>query len=270
VTLDIADLSPSIGTEVRIDREALLRGDHADELRALLDDRGLLLFREVGLDDREQVSFARTLGQVVEQGVENIYKVTLDKTITKTADYLYGTFHWHVDGTEDAVPPRASVLSARRLSSTGGATEWANTYAAYEALSPEDKELLADLRIMHSQEPIQRAAKPGASEAEQEEWRGRAHRSHPAVWTHESGRKSLLLGFTAMYVEGMDPEESRILLDRLQEWSTQPRFSYRHHWQVGDMVVWDNTGTMHRVEPYAADSGREMSRTTLVGEEAVA
>jgi alpha-ketoglutarate-dependent taurine dioxygenase len=95
-------------------------------------------------------------------------------------------------------------------------------------------------------------------------------RSHPLVWAHASGRKSLVLGATAAYVEGLAPDDSRALLDRLQAWATQPQYVYEHEWSVGDLVIWDNTGTMHRVIPYAADSGRLMHRTTLVGEEPLA
>jgi alpha-ketoglutarate-dependent taurine dioxygenase len=72
---------------------------------------------------------------------------------------------------------------------------------------------------------------------------------------------------TAQQVEGKDAMESEELLVRLRDWATQPRFSYRHTWAVGDMVIWDNTGTMHRALPYAHDSGRLMHRTKLEGEE---
>jgi alpha-ketoglutarate-dependent taurine dioxygenase len=68
----------------------------------------------------------------------------------------------------------------------------------------------------------------------------------------------------------MDPDESRALLDRLLTQATQDRYVYQHEWRVGDLVIWDNTGTMHRVVPYAADSGRLMHRTTLIGEEPLA
>jgi len=93
---------------------------------------------------------------------------------------------------------------------------------------------------------------------------------HPLVWTHRSGRKSMLLGATAGQVVGRPAERGRVLLDCLLEWSTQPRFVLRHHWRRGDLVVWDNTGMLHRALPYVPTSRRLMRRTTLVGEEAVA
>ncbi len=270
MTLETVDLSPLVGTEIRASAPDLLSGDHSEQIRDVLGQRGLLLFRQADLDDKQQVAFARTLGELTNQGQEHIYKVTLDKSITKTADYLLGTFHWHIDGTTDEIPSRASLLSARHLSETGGQTEWANTYAAYEDLSQEDKDAIGGLRVAHSVETIERLSRADFTEEDVADWRTRPVRSHPLVWTHASGRKSLVLGATASRVEGMDPEESRALLDRLLQHSTQPHYVYQHEWHVGDLVIWDNTGTMHRVVPYSATSARIMHRTTLVGEEPLA
>jgi alpha-ketoglutarate-dependent taurine dioxygenase len=270
MVLETTDLSPRIGTEVRAGAADLLSGAHTEQIREVLGQRGVVLFRRVGLDDRQQVAFARTLGDVVDLGVDHIYKVSLDKQVTKTADYLLGTFLWHIDGTTDEVPTRASLLSARTLSEAGGQTQWANTYAAYEDLPEAEKDRIEGLRVSHCVETIERAARDNFTEADIAGWRTRPVRSHPLVWAHASGRKSLVLGATAAYVEGLAPDDSRALLDRLQAWATQPQYVYEHEWSVGDLVIWDNTGTMHRVIPYAADSGRLMHRTTLVGEEPLA
>ena len=109
--------------------------------------------------------------------------------------------------------------------------------------------------------------KPEPTIAELEAWMSRGRNTLPLVWKHRSGRQSLVLGATALQVEGMDLAESEKLLVRLRTWATQPQFSYRHTWKLGDMVIWDNTGTMHRVDPYPLEENRLMHRTTIEAEE---
>lgn len=263
-------LTPRIGIEIQSDQDTLLSGKHAAELRSLLAERGVLIFRDLNLDGPRQVTFARTLGDVLPQGDNYIMKISLDKNENPGAEYLKGSFYWHIDGATDDVPTRAALLTAKKLSSTGGQTEFANTYAAYEDLPESEKEALAKLRVVHSFENAQRMVNPEPAYSELQMWQRMKPKTHPLVWKHQSGRKSLVLGATASHIEGMDLDEGRALLCRLREWTTQSQFVYRHHWRVGDLLIWDNTGVMHRVQPYPLDSGRMMHRTTLVGEEALA
>lgn len=272
--LTTIDLTPCIGTEIKAERKTLLDGSVSGDLRKLLEARGVLVFRDVNFTDEEQLTFTRTLGQIGDQMGKELIKISLDKEEQKErpylADYLKGAFYWHIDKSNDDLPTRASLLNARKLSDTGGDTEWANTYAAYEALPEEDKKLIADLKVVHTIESSQRFVKPEPTYEELLGWQKMKPKVHPLVWTHKSGRKSLILGATAARVEGMNIEEGNLLLCRLREWTTQPQFVYRHKWKVGDLVIWDNTGTMHHVLAYPLDSGRLMHRTTLEGEERVA
>ena len=89
------------------------------------------------------------------------------------------------------------------------------------------------------------------------------------MWRHRSGRRSLVLGATTDHVVGMDREEGRALLDDLLARSTAPERVYRHEWEVGDMVIWDNRGVLHRACPYDPTSARDMHRTTLAGDEPI-
>jgi alpha-ketoglutarate-dependent taurine dioxygenase len=174
--------------------------------------------------------------------------------------------------SDDKFAARLRATVNRR---TGGAREFGDAvnvhgpvaYAAYEDLPDDDKEAIADLRVVHSAERSQYYVRPEMSYEEIAFWQKSFTKSCPMVWTHQSGRKSLLLGATADYVIGLPVEESRALLARLRDWATQPRYVYRHEWQLGDLLMWDNTGTMHRALPYAVDSGRLMHRTVLAGEE---
>ena len=267
MTFTAIDATPRIGTEIRADRRALLAGTHAAEIRDLLERRGVVVFREVGFTDEEQLTFSRTLGEVIPQGERGVFKVTLDPNENKMAEYLKAAVLWHIDGSTDDVPTRASLLSARRLSEVGGQTEFSNTYAAFEELPEGEKKSLQQLAVIHTIESIQRKIYPTPTAQQIEGWQAYLPKTHPLVWTHRSGRKSLVLGSTVSHIKGMEPQASRALINRLEEWSTQPRFVYRHEWKIGDLLIWDNTGTMHRVLPYAPDSGRMMHRTTLVGEE---
>jgi alpha-ketoglutarate-dependent taurine dioxygenase len=264
------DLNTRIASRIETDKRTLLSGERAAEVRELLELRGVLVFPQINMTDEDQVQFAQTIGQVAAQGEKGIYKVTLDEKITPTAQYLMGTVLWHIDGFNDDVPGRGSILSARKLSAVGGQTEFANTYAAYDDLAEHRKEALAKLKVVHTLEATQRDVFPNPSPEMRAGWATYGSKTHPLVWTHRSGRKSLLLGSNADWVDGMDKQQGRALLAELQAWATQPQFVYRHEWQVGDMVIWDNCGTMHRVVPYAKDSGRMMHRTALAGEEAIA
>ncbi len=272
-------LGKRIGAEVTIcERAALLDDSTAREVLDALEEHTVLVFRDLHLDDAAQVAFSRKLGDVVVRGSRTpgsdnpypeIFKVTLNKNQNAIADYLKGTFFWHIDGATDQIPTKASLLTARKIADDGGDTEFASTYAAYEGLSDEDKERFKHVRVVHSLEASQRLVRPDPSPEELKVWRARPTREHPLVWTHRTGRKSLVLGATASHVVGMSEDEGRALLSRLLEWAARPDFVYRHQWRVGDLIIWDNRGALHRALPYDFDSPRLMHRTTLVGDEPI-
>jgi alpha-ketoglutarate-dependent taurine dioxygenase len=268
--LQAIDLSDHTGTEVRVPLDELLTPQVARQVRQLLEQRGVLVFKRIGLSDEQQRQLTALMGTLRQEGEQGVLKITLDKTVNAGADYLKGSFLWHIDGTHDDIPVFGSLLSGRRLSAVGGQTEFVNSYAAYEALPPEMKARIDGLRVVHSVATSMRRA--GIDETPQNlaYWASIPDRTHKLVWTHRSGRKSLVIGCHASHVEGMDRAEGEQLLQELLDWATQPRFKYRHEWTVGDLLIWDNTGVLHRAEPYPADSGRLMHRTTILGEEAFA
>lgn len=266
--LDVVDLTPRIGSEIRTDLDTLLGGSEAETIRAALEQRGVIFFRGLEMTDEQQVAIARTLGNTVQsEGEDGIYKISLDENVNQRAKYLRGSMFWHFDGSLQPFPNLAAVLRAIKLSDTGGETEFCNTYAAYDDLQQEDKDAIAELRVVHSAERSQYYVTPEMTYDEVAFWQKSPTKECPLVWKHESGRKSLLAGATADYVIGLPPEESRALLARLRDWATQPQYVYRHDWQPGDLLIWSNTGTMHRVLSYPVDSGRLMHRTILAGEE---
>lgn len=259
------DLTPLIASELQADIEALISGKYSEEIRHMLEQRGVVAFRELNLSDEQQIAFTKTLATTMQDF--QITRITMDPLENPKADYIKGAFYWHIDGTMLHTPIFASVMSSRRLSKTGGNTEFCNTYAAYEALPDEEKEQLETLKVVHMFETSQLFVRPEPSYAEVCAWQEYQPNTLPLVWTHRSGRKSLVLGSTASHVEGLETRESFALLTRLREWATQSQFVYSHKWKLGDLVIWDNTGTMHRATEYPLDSGRLMYRTQIAGDE---
>jgi alpha-ketoglutarate-dependent taurine dioxygenase len=267
-------LGTTVGAQVHgVDREQLLHDDDlpAWTLRAL-EENGALVFRDLHLDDEAQVVFSRKLGKVEIFGKgehPEIFRVTLDPAKNPSAQYLRGTFDWHIDGCTDDIPIMATMLSAHAVAESGGETEFASSYEAYEHLDDDEKARIDGVRVVHTIEASQRLFNKTPSPEEVERWRMRPAKEHPLVWRHRSGRRSLVLGATTDHVVGMDPDEGRALLDDLLDRATTPDRVYRHEWQVGDLVIWDNRGVLHRALPYDPSSPRDMHRTTFAGDEPI-
>jgi alpha-ketoglutarate-dependent taurine dioxygenase len=262
-------IKPSIGSRVLNSKGELLGGQIAHEIRELLERRGVLVFPEIHFTDEEQIAFTKTLGTFQpEREGGDIFKVTLDtKENPQSAEYLKGSLYWHLDGTMNPVPILASLLASKKLASWGGNTGFCNTYAAWENLPEERKAELDGLRAMHSAWASLMYYEPEPSLAKLKAMQTIGERELPLVWKHRSDRKSLIIGCTAHRVLGVSAMKSAEILIGLREWATSEQFSYSHEWKVGDLVMWDNTGTLHRAEPYDPRSGRMLHRTKLQGEE---
>ncbi|WP_280268853.1 TauD/TfdA dioxygenase family protein [Nocardia wallacei] len=278
MTITIDKLSHDVGAAVTgIDSTRLL--DDAtvvDTILHALETHGVLVFRGLHLAPETQVAFCRKLGEIdTEPGhhpVPGIYLVSLDTTKNSSAGYLRATFDWHIDGCtpqDDAYPQMATMLTAKAVAATGGETEFASTYRAFDSLTPAEQERFADLRVVHSLEASQRLVTPDPTPEQLAVWRRRPVKEHPLIWTHKSGRRSLVLGASTDHVVGMDAEQGRALLDDLLHRCTAPERVYRHEWSVGDTVLWDNRGVIHRAAPYEPGSPREMLRTTVLGDEPI-
>ena len=270
-------LKPEIGAKVYLERAQIGNAEIAQQLLELLEKHVVLVFPSINLTDEEQLALTDWLGGRINlakqiDGLEKdktkeVYQVTLNEGANIEKEYVFGTFFWHMDGlTVDVPPPKATVLSARRLAPKGGQTEFANTKAAYAALPEEEKAEIASWRVLHTVTASLRELMP--PEALDASRRALRH-EHPLVWARANGTKSLVLGSTADLIGGKSLAESRALLARLLDWTVQPAFTYKHNWSDGDCVLWDNTSALHRVVPYAVESGRMMHRTTIVGFEPV-
>ena len=276
-TITTEPLTSSVGALVEgVDREHLLDDeDFPAWCLEALDANGALVFRGLHLDDATQVAWSKRLGKVELFGKfgkgehPEIFRVTLDPKKNPSAEYLKGTFDWHIDGCTDDIPIMATMLSAHAVAESGGETEFASAYAAYDNLDADEKAHLETIRVVHTVEASQRLHNPNPSPEQVEMWRKRPAKVHPLVWTHRDGRKSLVLGATTDHIEGMDRDEGRALLDDLLARATTPDRTYRHTWQLGDVVIWDNRGVLHRACPYDPSSARDMHRTTFTGDEPI-
>ncbi|MCE7795560.1 TauD/TfdA family dioxygenase [Sphingobium sufflavum] len=268
MTVGIGPIKPLIGGIVHVDTA------HPTDPE-VVEDRGVLLFPQIHATDDEQLALTDALGNRVnfthsvpglDATHQDVYKITLNKSVNSEPDYVLGTFLWHIDGIAIDQPLlKATLVSARTLSSEGGSTEFANLYAAHDRLS--DRETPS----RHARDPHHRgggaprvrhpAAGPAGALARMAE-----PMEQPLVWTHDDGRKSLLLGNHTDGIVGWRGPNGRSLLWRLMQWAAQPNFVYTHEWQVGDLVLWNNKRPMRRVVPYT-DPDRVMHRTTIAGGE---
>ena len=270
-------ITPTVGLEIiGMTANQLVEPQTAAEAQCALDEHGVVVYREVNISDEQLLAFSRLLGKLVvqptgEHHYPEIQTITLDpaKTNALLASYRQGNFHWHIDGAIDEYPQKATLLTARAVDPAGGDTEFANTYAAYAALTDDERAEIADLQVVHSFAHAQALANQDATEDQRRSWDRVPARVHPLVWTRSNGRRSLLLGATAAEIVDWPAAKGRALLERLLDWSTQPQFTLRHKWRKGDLVMWDNTGMLHRALPFEPTSVRLMHRTTLVGEEPV-
>lgn len=173
---------------------------------------------------------------------------------------------WHTDMTYNDIPPKGACLYAVEVPPSGGNTHFANMYAAYDTLPQALKDRIEGLRCVHD------ASRNSAGElrigyedvTDPRKTRGAIQ---PLVSTHAmSGRKCLLLGRRRnAYIVGLELEESERLLDALWAHATRPELTWTQVWRVGDVMMWDNTCTMHKRDAFDPESRRLMYRTQIAG-----
>lgn len=287
MALSFERLHPTIGAKVTgIDASRPATEDQVEELVEALPTFGVLVFPEQHIEDGDQVAFGRAFGALEilpepekrKKAHPEIFDLTNVRPDGALVDFdesqsvfLRGTERWHTDSSYREIPCLASMLYAVEVPDEGGETEFANMYAAYEALPESRKAELDGLRVVHSYE-YSRSTNPGRMEPMDEAEKAKLPPvEHPLVRRHTSGRKSLYLGTHASHIAGMAVEEGRAMLQELQDFATRERFIHQHRWSPRDLVVWDNRCTLHRLRPYdIASKRRVMRRITVAGDGPVA
>jgi len=171
------------------------------------------------------------------------------------------TENWHQDSSHAVRPPRFSILVARELPPYGNDTQFANQHLAFERLSPGLQKVLQGLRAVHTTAKVPPSKDYAVYRTIDEQ------ATHPVVRTHpETGRKALYVN--SMYTrrfEDMTVEESLPLLQYLWAHCGRVELTFRHRWQPGDVVIWDNASVQHAVIGDMPEGTRRyMQRTTTM------
>jgi len=170
-----------------------------------------------------------------------------------------GELSFHFDRVHQKKPTRATALHAIEIPDRGGETCFANMYTAYETLPETIKEKVDGRKALNTYDygATSAAVKKIDEEAQQA--------IHPVVRTiPETGRKSLFVSrLMTDQIIGMTEGESRELLNLISDHCEQPRFIYEHHWQVGDILMWDNRCSTHARKDFDASQRRLMKRIAL-------
>ena len=248
----IEPLAAALGAEVRGLSLRDLDAAGVDRVRSLLLEHRVLFFPEQFLDIDAHVALGARFGPLdAHPNLENPF--TQHPQVFELAASHGGVAdEWHSDISFSPEPSVMSILNMVECPAVGGDTLWANTAAAYDALSAPLRDLCDGLSALHDATPH---GKPEINAI------------HPVVRSHpETGRRSLFVNqhFTRRIVE-LSHEESELLLDHLVRWIAQPRFCVRYRWRKGTIAIWDNRCTQHFVVG-DFDGERVIQRVTVMGD----
>ena len=229
-----------------------------DALHGALLEHSVICIRGQGhITPDDQVAFSARWGRIEPhpyvppiEGHPEIMKVYDPNPITVT---------WHADFTYAKQPPAISLLLARVIPPYGGDTMFSNGYLAYENLSSGMRATLDGMRAVHY--ATQLAIDSGMPEDE-------IVNSHPVVCTHpETGRRALFVNDNyTRHFDGWSQEDSQPLLDHLYAQFARFEYTWRHQWQEGDLLIWDNRCVQHAVVGDTQGQERVLHRTTIAGD----
>ena len=183
--------------------------------------------------------------------------MTLARDSNSDGESFNGAAYWHTDQSYEKVPSSATTLHARAVPKESGGTRFANMFAAYDDLPDAMKRRLDGLMALHLY-GNRDAHKPG-------EWNSvlktDAQRAHVPMCEHSIVRPHPITGRKALYavsgtsrgIVGMPEDEALDLLGQLKEHALQPKYTVTHHYEVGDVITWDTSSTLHASEPLVTE-----------------
>lgn len=272
--LELVPLSSALGAEVRgLDITGELSDDDVAAIRGAWHRHHILLFRGLSLTPADHIAFSRRFGELDThdatpfdrlEGYSEILEVTNKAKNGKPSETRNTGRNWHSDYAYTPRPAAASMLYCAEKPATGGDTMFCNMVRAYDALSPTMKSILDERHAVFDFALVGRQASEKTAELQNIN----PPIAHPAVKVHpESGARALYVSERVSHFDGMTREESQPLIRYLCAQATLPENVYRHRWQVGDLMAWDNRTTMHvALADFDPAQPRQMLRTTLLGE----
>ena len=280
MTLQLKPLHSFFAAEADgVDLRRTVRPETRREIEAAMDRYAVLVFRRQPLTEEEQIDFGRSFGTLdigLKKALRRPNRYKHDETIdisnvdetgsiaSVASKKMYSQLAnqlWHSDSSFENPPARYSMLHSLTNPPKGGETEFADLRAAYDALPADTKQQIDGLRAQHY--ALHSRMNLGDTEWTEEQKRAIPPVDWPLVRTHPgSGRKVLFVGVHATHVVGMHLGQGRLLLAELLEHATQREFVYRHHWQVGDTIMWDNRAVLHRGRRYDLSQRRELRRVS--------
>jgi taurine dioxygenase len=271
-------LTPTLGAEiVGVDLAGEVDGALFASLYGAFLRHQVLLFRGQDVPPGRQVAFARHFGEVQvhvmnqyhADGHPELYYLSNlgpdGQPCGKHPDK--GTLAWHTDGSWSRRTGQATIIYSDEVPAEGGETHFCDMYAAWGSLPPARQAELAPLRAVHNLD-FSRTRRHGVDLMTEAQKRDKPPVDHPVVRTHpESGRRALFLGDHTEYIQGMDYEAGRALIEAANAEAIHPSRVYEHRWRPGDLVVWDNRCLLHRATEYDESRVRRvMRRCTVLGE----
>lgn len=256
-------------------REELLSSDGETGLVDTFLEAGVMCLRGKPVTPDEFLRIATKLGEPQSQllrahRLENIPQVSIISShhrdvLGDGGRSILGRY-WHTDDSYFSVPSSITLLHANSVPGFGkGDTLFADMRAAWESLDISDSNNIRNLKAVHKYQSRRNvSAVPKRSKEEEAET---PEVTHPLVRTHpDTGRQALYLNPNRIdHIVGLSLSDGDKLLDNLIKASTISDFVYHHHWAVGDIVIWDNRCTMHRVNYDFGEMPREMMRILLKG-----
>ena len=258
--MKIEDINGGFGSEVSdVDLSTASDAELA-EIAALYRRGSVLVVRGQTLAPEQLVRFGQALGYLEDHtreqftlpGYRTIYILSNKEVDGKRIGVHRDGMGWHTDGSYLARPLDTTVLYALETPPEGADTLLADMNAAYDALGEETRETIRPYQVLHSFVYLIGQLDPEAKSVVTAEQRDRAPDViHPLVLSRPDGKQSLYLSNgSTKAILGMPPEEGREIVRELIRHATAEEHVYRHKWQAGDLLVWNNRYTMHRATGY--------------------